>query len=222
MTTKDASGGGGVGSGGGSGGDGLPSSSALPAAAPLPPPGPLPTTTAADDEGDAAPPPAPAASKNAVAKAAPPTTPLPDGTKVWVRRTNGTESIAFIQSFDAQKRTYRVELDARGSGKHKASRMTDVRPAEGDDASSSSTAPPTSPAWRRLARRRARTRTLAPAPPKASRSGGGQADTAAEDATRPADAEEELARPEQTCSRAPRARASLLIWRVEHKAPVPS
>ena len=221
VTTKDASGGGAVGSGGGSGGDGLPSSSALPAAAPLPPPGPLPTTTAADDEGDAAPPTAPAASKKAVAKAAPPTTPLPDGTKVWVRRTNGTESIAFIQSFDAQKRTYRVELDARGSGKHKASRMTDIRPAEGDGASSSSTAP--TPATATAAAAPAPAPAPAPSPPpppKASAPAAAKPTPPPKTPPGPPTRKKSSLDPSKFFEGAGDA-AGTLIWRVEHMAPVP-
>jgi hypothetical protein len=54
------------------------------------------------------------------------------GSAVYVKRSNGEESIAFVTEYDAAKRLYTVELEQAGSGKFKQSREDGMRDRDRD------------------------------------------------------------------------------------------
>jgi hypothetical protein len=49
------------------------------------------------------------------------------GSRVYVKRSNGEETVAFVQEYDAEKALYTVELERLGSGKAKTCRDKDLR-----------------------------------------------------------------------------------------------
>jgi hypothetical protein len=49
------------------------------------------------------------------------------GSRVYVKRSNGEETVAFVQEYDAEKALYTVELGRLGSGKAKMCRDKDLR-----------------------------------------------------------------------------------------------
>ena len=62
------------------------------------------------------------------------------GSGVYVKRSSGEESLAFVKAYDAAKQIYTVELEMVGSGKTKQSREDGMR-AAGASSSSAAAAP---------------------------------------------------------------------------------
>ena len=58
------------------------------------------------------------------------------GERVYVKRSNGSEGIAFVESFDAKKGIYLLELDAAGSAKHKRAYENTLRAAPAEEGES--------------------------------------------------------------------------------------
>jgi 3D (Asp-Asp-Asp) domain-containing protein len=59
---------------------------------------------------------------------------FPIGSRLYVKRSNGEETIAFVKEYDASKNVYTLELDSAGSGKTKQCRENAMRAAPAEDA----------------------------------------------------------------------------------------